>query len=270
MLGDLATTTTVALAASWPCDPSPSLDHPSHSDGGGTGVLVLEADPTGGSVGAWLDLPASPTLSTVVTRAVDGGWPAVDSLVHDSPSGIRVVPAPTRSMEASRAVAEADRWLFGLLAGLGDPVVVADLGSPVPAHGPPAALGSADVAVVVHRQATQSARAAAVRIERLDELVDLAAGSGCALVLAVVGDAPFDPDEILRFVAARHGADGALPPLVRLPDDPLAAAVLAGRSGVSARRLARLPLMRAASHLAATVATVVDSVSSISGGRSIR
>ncbi|MEX2626307.1 MAG: hypothetical protein WD225_05450, partial [Ilumatobacteraceae bacterium] len=97
VIGDAATTTTLALAATWPDDP-----------------LVVEADPTGGSMAAWLDLPGEPTLSTVVTRVPTAGWPAVEQLTHRSPSGLRVVPAPIRSIEAVRAVAEADRNLFPL------------------------------------------------------------------------------------------------------------------------------------------------------------
>jgi hypothetical protein len=38
--------------------------------------------------------------------------------------------------------------------------------------------------------------------------------------------------------------------LITLPVDPLGAAVLAGRAGVSARRLQRLPLLRATARLA--------------------
>ncbi len=64
-----------------------------------------------------------------------------------------------------------------------------------------------------------------------------------------MGDAPFGHAEIDRFVADAGGRT----PVVPVPNDPLAAAVLAGRTGVSARRLARLPLMRAAGDLAAAV-----------------
>jgi len=57
-------------------------------------------------------------------------------------------------------------------------------------------------------------------------------------------------DEIARFV----GTDALVPPTVfELADDPLAAAVLAGRSGVSPRRLLRLPLLRSAAVLAGHV-----------------
>ncbi len=248
VVGDAATTTTLALAASWPDE-----------------TLVVEADPTGGSMAAWLDLPASPTLSTVVTRAPAAGWPAVEQLAHDAPSGIRVVPAPVRTIEAVRAVAEAERCVFAVAADLDRPVVLVDAGAPTPAYGPPGVLEAAGVAVVVHRQCHHSARAAAVRLERFAELVDVVVATGVAVVVGVVGDAPFEPEEILRFVSPEL-ADSA-PELVVLPDDPLAAAVLAGRSGVSARRLTRLPLMRAAMPAASTIAAVLTAERSVAGGR---
>lgn len=247
VVGDATTTTTLALAATWPDE-----------------ALVVEADPTGGSVAAWLDLPASPTLSTVVTRAPAAGWPAVEQLAHDAPSGVRVVPAPVRTVEATRAVAEAERGVLPLAAELDRPVVLADLGARVAAHGPPSALSSSDVAVVVHRQCRSSARAAAVRLERAAELVDAVAATGVALVVAVIGRTPFEPDEIGRFLATDSGGrpepPGAGPgaTLVELPDDPLSAAVLAGRSGVSARRLARLPLLRDARRVAVTIAARLE------------
>ena len=66
----------------------------------------------------------------------------------------------------------------------------------------------------------------------------------------MIGRAPFDADEIAGFV----GAGAVVSPTVfELADDPLAAAVLAGRSGVSQRRLLRLPLLRSAAVLAAYV-----------------
>jgi hypothetical protein len=105
------------------------------------------------------------------------------------------------------------------------------------------------VTVVVHRQANQSARAAAVRLQRLADHLDALSTSPAAIVIAIVGDVPFDLGEIESFLADSVGAT----PVVGLPVDELASAVLGGRTGVSERRLARLPLMRAARDLAVTV-----------------
>lgn len=237
ILGDATTTTTLALAAGWPDE-----------------VLVLEADPRGGSMAAWLDLAASPTLSTAVTRAADGGWPAIEAVTRRTPAGPLVITAPVRSVEASRAIAEAERHVLPILAALDRPLVLADAGpadglAPTTPHGIPSLVFASELVVIVHRQARQSARAAAVRIERLADLVGavVAAVPTTPTVLAVIGEVPFDAAEIERFVAEERTLAG----VVVLADDPLAAAVLAGRSGVSAKRLTRLPLMRTARRAAA-------------------
>ncbi len=135
--------------------------------------------------------------------------------------------------------------------------MIADVGAhraPTPTHRRPA-LGVADVVVVVHRQATASAAAATVRIERLVETVEELAHLDATVVLAVVGATPFDPAEIGAFV------DESVPATVQIvasiADDPLSAATIAGRTGVSAKRLRRLPLMRDAFDLAGTLHELV-------------
>ena len=94
-----------------------------------------------------------------------------------------------------------------------------------------------------------------MRIERLVETVEELAQLDAAFVLAVIGSSPFDPAEIGQFV------DRSVPDTLRyigsLSDDPLAAATLAGRSGVSAKRLRRLPLMRDAARLAGDLADLL-------------
>ena len=52
VIGDCTTTTCIALAAGWP----------------GRRRLVLEADPSGGSLAGWLDTPSSPSLATIVAN----------------------------------------------------------------------------------------------------------------------------------------------------------------------------------------------------------
>lgn len=232
--GDLTTTTAVALAAGWPV-----IDD----------TLLVEADPTGGDLAAWFDLPVSPSLSTVVTRVLDGAWPEVEQHTRLAPNGLRVLPAPARAAEATQAVGEAVRSLVGSLAALRAPVAIVDVGRfPSPPSSHPF-LGAAAVTVLVHRQSSQSARAAAVRLQRLADQVGSLASSSGAVVVAVVGTKPFDVTEVERFLADVVGVT----PTVGLPDDPLAAAVFGGRTGVSPRRLARLPLVRAAGELAEAV-----------------
>ena len=72
VLGDAATTTALALAAGWR-----SSDQ----------VVVVEADPSGGSLAAWLDVPLAPSLSTVVATLHGDGAPtgAADRHPRGSP-----------------------------------------------------------------------------------------------------------------------------------------------------------------------------------------
>lgn len=235
LVGDCTTTTALALAAGWRADAE---------------LLVIECDPRGGSMAAWLGLPVAPSLSTLVATARSVDWPMVGESSRLAPCGLRVVPAPVGIAEASGAVDEAAHGLFPLLASSDEPIVIADAGPVSPSRVHPA-LGCADVIALVHRQSRSTARAAAVRVERLAEQYEIVS-TLAATALIVIGDGPFEPAQIAAFV----GGDGADTGLVRLPEDPLAAAVLAGRTGISARRLARLPLMRGA----ATAADHVERV----------
>jgi len=245
VVGDAVTTTTVAIAAGWPASED---------------VLVLEADPGGGSLAGWLDLPAQPSLATIVANAGTDAerndrsvLDTVDAMARRSESGIRLIATAVRARAADRAVEEAGLVVLPALAA-SPRTVLADVG----AHRggpPPPAIRLADVVVVVHRQATASAGAASVRIDRLVETVEELAHLDATLVLAVIGATPFDPAEIGTFL------DEAVPDTVHhtasIADDPLAAATLAGRAGVSVKRLHRLPLMRDAARLATGLAELV-------------
>lgn len=237
--GDAATTTTVALAAAWPA---------------GLDALVVEADPSGGDLAAWFDMPVAPSLSTVVTRVVDGTWPEIERHTRLAANGLRLIPAPARAAEAAQAVGEASRSLVSTLAALRSPVVIVDAGGPAPSPASHPFVAAAAVTVVVHRQATQSSRAAAVRLQRLADQVDALSPTPAALVVAVVGAQPFDLGEIETFLAESIGRVQ----LAGLPVDELAAAVFGGRAGVSGRRLSRLPLTRAARGLADVVVGALD------------
>ena len=237
--GDASTTTAVALAAAWPADDD---------------VLVLEADPAGGDMAAWFDMPVQPSLSAVVTRLLDGSWPEIDRHTRLAATGTRLIPAPVGAAEAAQAVAESNRVLVPALAAMRSPTAIVDVGSPPPSPAGHPAVASAAVIVLVHRQATQSAGAAAVRLERFADQIVALSSSSAPVVAVVIGGRPFDVVEISRFLT---GSVGELP-VVALPVDELAAAVLAGRQGVSARRLTRLPLLRAARELAGVVRQARD------------
>jgi MinD-like ATPase involved in chromosome partitioning or flagellar assembly len=209
-------------------------------------VLIVEADPTGGDLAAWFDIPVLPSLSTVVTGALDASWTEVDRCTRLAASGLRLVPAPPRSAEARRAVAESARTLGPALAARRSPVAIVDAGDvPVSSSDHPLVAASG-VTVVVHRQRPLSARAAAVRLQRLADQLEGLSSLSAAVVVAVVGSEPFDIVQIESFLDDTIGSTT----VVGLPVDELSAAVYAGRVGVSARRLGRLPLARAARDLA--------------------
>ena len=238
LIGDCATTTALAMCATWPAATNPT---------------IVELDPAGGSLAGWLDTPLEPSISTLVTRsrgAPPGADDAIEPLVHRTKRGIDAIVAPIRATEAWRAAAEADPLLAdAVTAGIGRSLFV-DHGRPDLRNSLPVSLVAADAIVVGYRQPATT-QAAAVRVERLAETVErITSATDAPVTVAVIGDNPFEPSEVCAFVGDGIGRHVACAPL---PDDGLAAAVLAGRPGVSPRRFARLSLIRAAHRLSATV-----------------
>ncbi len=247
VVGDAATTTSVALAAGWPR---------------GGDAVILEADPSGGSLAAWLDTPTQPSLATIVANV--GTDPGLDrrsimetftTMTRNSESGIRFVANAVRSRSAHRAIEEAAVTVLPALAA-DVTTVIADVGTHQTGHAPSPALKLADVVVVVHRQSDASAAAATVRVERLTETVEELAHLDATFVLAVVGNTPFDPMEIGAFI--EQSTPGRVSATVSIADDPLTAATIAGRAGVTSKRLRRLPLMRDAANLGAELSALVE------------
>jgi MinD-like ATPase involved in chromosome partitioning or flagellar assembly len=237
VVGDAATTTSVAIAAGWKA----SAD-----------VLLVEADRRGGDLAAWLDLAPAPSLSTLVTATSDPTWEAIERHTRLAPSGLRVLTAPAGAAEAHLAVIESARWVVPVLASVTSPTIIADAGAiPLTMSDHPY-VAAATAIVVVHRQATQSAAAAAVRLRRLGDQVELLSQSAVSVTVALIGSKPFDHHDLAGSLVQETA-------VVALPVDPLSAAVYAGRRGVSPRRLARLPLNRAGSRLASTVADSLHS-----------
>jgi hypothetical protein len=233
VVGDAATTTALAVAAGWPTE---------------NGAVVVEADPSGGTLAGWLDTPVHPSLATLVATIGAGvdqrsAITTFDSMIRRTDSGIRFVPNVIRSRAARGAVEEAAVSLIPAIAA-SHTTVLADLGRHAAGLPVPPVVRAAEMVMVVHRQDRASAAAATVRIERLVETVEDLAPSARRMVLAVVGRVPFDAEEIGAFVD--QSVPGSLLATAEVADDPLAAATLAGRAGVSAKRLRRLPLMRSA------------------------
>jgi hypothetical protein len=204
--------------------------------------MLAEFDPAGGCLAAWLGVPRSPGLADVVASASPGSWATVRATSQRSRSGIDVLVAPARSVEATAVVLAATTAVLPLFSGLDLPVVIADGGR---LRGPMSALVlQAGVVVIAHRQHRGSAAAAALGLERVAEIASHLATRSIPAIVALVGAMPYRADEVAQFVRADA--------VVALADDPWAAAVLAGRAG-SGARLRRSPLMRSIVELAGVV-----------------
>ena len=253
VVGDCTTTTCVALASGWPI-----LDD----------VVILEADPSGGSLAGWLDTPASPSLATIVaTSGTDDHGPLIDTvrtMTHHSAAGVRFIALPVRSVPAHRALAEADAVVTALARS--DQIVIADGGTLRTIDPVPTALLEASTVVIVHRQASASAAAGVVRIERLVEVVEYLGTIGRPIVMAIIGNSPFNPSDVAQFVD--DAFPGVVTEWVPIADDPLSAAAIAGHAGISAKRMRRLPLMQSAAAAGARLRLLIPLALDLDGQRS--
>jgi MinD-like ATPase involved in chromosome partitioning or flagellar assembly len=221
------TTSMLALAASWP-------DH--------RRLLLIEADPDGGSLAARTGLAAEPgltSLATVARRTLPAG--ELDRHTQPLPGGLPVLVGPADADHAQRALLLVGERLAGELRQQPDRDVLIDCGR-LRAGSPAAPLASAaDVLVLVARP-------------RLDELQHLRAAlprltaSGARPVLLLVGERPYPADEVAAVLR--------VPVLSTLPHDPAAAELLAGRR-VRVGRLERTLLLRVARAVAEQLTTDV-------------
>jgi hypothetical protein len=227
VVGDCATTLSVGLAASWPI---------------GQRCIVVEFDPTGGDLAAWLDVPRQPGLSQLAASGAAHTWAGVEQSLQRSDRGIEAIVAPTRALEATAAVAAATAPLLPVLSAVADTVAVVDAGRQIGSAAN--VITAADFVVVSHRQHIGSAPAAATGIERLADACAALARRGKRYVVALIGDRPYGVDEVARFVGAPLATSVAI--------DEWAAAVLSGRAG-SAIRHRRSPLMASLAELSRMV-----------------
>ena len=231
VVGDCATTVAIGLAATWP---------------GGERTFVVEFDPSGGSASAWLDVPREPGLSQLAASSGADTWSVIEASVQHSPSGIDVLVAPSRTVEAAAAVAASAPTLLPVLAAIDETVAIADGGR---FDGGAAALvAHAGVVVLGHRQHQGSAAAAAVGLERLSDTCEVLTRRSVPFVVALIGDRPYRCDEVAAFVGA--------PTVVGVALDAWAAAVFSGRAG-SRVRLRRSALWRSLAQLSGVVSASV-------------
>ena len=233
VVGDVSTTSATVLALGWPA---------------GGQVVLVEADPSGGDLAAWFDLPTTPGLASAVAAAPTGSWPVVRDHVQHA-HGVDVLVAPGRAGDAEHAVNEAGTRLVPTFAALEDVTVIVDCGRAHVAHLSPFVL-HADLVLVTVRPPVSSDRAAAVHLDRHGELVDTLAARGLAVAAMVVTGGLYNPGEVAAFLG---GPSGPLP-VVELADDLAGAMLIAGRAG-SRRGVERSPLLRSAATAASALAT---------------
>jgi hypothetical protein len=234
VVGDGCTTTALGIAAAWP---------PGHPR------MVAEFDPAGGCLAAWLDLPRSPGLAEVAASSTPATWPTILSMIQRAESGVDVLLAPTRAVEAAAVVLAATTTVLPVLSAIDSPVVIADGGRMRGALS--ALVNQAGLVVVAHRQHPGSAAAAALGFERVAELTSQLAVRSIPTIVALIGARPYTAGEVAEFLQAET--------VVGLADDPWAAAVLAGRA-CSAIRLRRSPLMRSLADLADVISTTLRQI----------
>ena len=200
-------------------------------------VLLVEADPAGGTLAATAGWPGEPSLVSLAAAARHGGDPGiVRAHCHLLPGGAQALVAPA-SAEQARAALGMLGTLFGHLGDLDADVVVdcgrLDSGSPVLAL-----VEHADRMLLVARPRLSDLHAVAAWLASHGAL------SGHVLLVAV-GDGPYPDAEIADALGTEVAA--------RLPWDPDAATALA-HLPASARQRRAAQLVRAARTLAERLA----------------
>jgi MinD-like ATPase involved in chromosome partitioning or flagellar assembly len=233
VLGDASTTTAVALTAALRTSAE---------------VVLAEFDPTGGDLAAWLDVPEQPGLASAVAATPSGGWLGIERHLQLAHSGLRVLVAPVRAVEAAVVVREAATRIIPILSALDDPIVVADCGRQQPSNLSPV-VTQAGLVVLTVRQPRTSAAAAAAHLDRVAELADALAVRSLPVVLLVMGEEPYTAREIASFVGGGEPAEHAA-----IADDAYGAALVAGRPG-NGRRAARSRLLGSAAAAAPMLVT---------------
>ncbi|MDY7106812.1 MAG: hypothetical protein S0880_37025 [Actinomycetota bacterium] len=207
--------------------------------------LLLEADPSGGSLAVRFHLGRQPGLVTLAAAGRHGL--ARDDLwrhAQELPGGLPVVVAPERPDRATSVLEASGARLGRWLAERPDVTTVADCGR-LASTGAGLA-GEADLVVMV-------ARSVAEQIHPGAALLDQLAAAHRPAAWLLIGTTPHSADEVERVTG--H------PVLRALPDDPRAAAALS--AGDISTRLARRPLLREIATLATDIAAVVGPTATV-------
>jgi hypothetical protein len=217
------TTMALSLAATWP---------PGHR------VLLVEADPAGGTLAAGSGWPAEPSLMSLAAAARRGGEPAlVWEHCHRLPGGAAVL-AGTSSTDHARSALGMAGDLLGRLGEL-DVDVLMDCGRLEPSS---AALGPWERA----ERMVLAVRPRLADLHALAGWLEARPSEGHRLGLVTVGDGPYPDGEIADALGVEV--------LARLPWDPDAVSALVSVPA-SSRELRLASLVRAARTLADRLAT---------------
>ena len=233
-----ATTVALGLAATWPSDRR---------------VLLIEADPAGGTLAASAGFPAEPSLVSLAAavRRTDAVELAITH-THRLPNGAPALTAPATAEQSERALALLTR-LFAHVGEL-DIDVLLDCGRLTPITDA-APAGTDRVARTNTDRLLAADRAILVARPQLPDLHALGgffdhprlatARNDGRLSLVLVGNGPYSDAEIAEVLG--------VPVIARLPLEPDTAVALA-TTAADARELRRTPLVRELRSLSALLA----------------
>lgn len=227
------TTTALALAALWPASRR----------------LVIETDPSGGDLGAWLGLPPAPGLASLAAAIRHDHGPGITwRHAQPLPSGVSTVVAPAGAEQAAACLATLAAPRTGtawLDPGGQEAVLIADCGRLDPRSPAFAVAARAALTLVLVRPRVSELSHLAERLPGLAR-----AGLRPALLLAPLtdsgtGEACYPPGEITATLG--------IPVEASLPADPRTiTSLIRGRGVLAPSR--RLPLAQSLSGLAAVLA----------------
>lgn len=233
------TTTVLALAAQWT-----RLREP----------MVIEADPAGGDLAAWLAPPTdsgpgireTPSLVQVAAASRSGlsRLEVLQNLQHlPGPGRVRALVAPASPFAASTALRSLTAAGLGaLLASSSEFDLLVDIGR-VDATSPVLD------AVAIVGEVTLVVRSTVSGVLHTRELARSLTAIGVRSSVLVIGGRPYGPVEVAEAIGA--------PIIGVLPEDPVGARAVNGEA-TSPRSFTRSRLLRAAGDLAAAIAPPPD------------
>jgi Flp pilus assembly CpaE family ATPase len=205
-------------------------------------TLLVELDPSGGSVQVLTDTPSTPGIVEMAGLLRRGGSnTAVDSSVTFLPEGVPTLLAPTSTLVAASVIESASaRWMPALDGAALD--VVVDAGRWDPTQPSARRVHGADLVVTVCRPTLAGVEHTRHLVDKLRDLTHR------PVVAVVVGAQPYDPVEVAAHLDLPLGGS--------LSWDPRGAARL-WDEGVS-RGWLKSPLARSAYDALAGLAELAD------------